>query len=56
MNFVTLAPRHLLMPAGCPRTRARYEARGIRVEEVDVSEYLLAAGGIGCATGVLARG
>ena len=56
LNFVTLEPRKLLMPADCPRTRARYEAEGIEVHEADVSEYLAAAGGIGCATGILERG
>jgi N-dimethylarginine dimethylaminohydrolase len=55
MNFVTLGPRKLLMPAECPLTRARYEAAGVEVHEVGVSEYLAAAGGVGCLTGVLRR-
>ncbi len=54
-NFVTLAPRVILMPAGNPRTRAVLEAEGVEVIERDVSEYLKAAGGIGCLTGVLGR-
>ncbi|MFZ5480230.1 MAG: dimethylarginine dimethylaminohydrolase family protein [Myxococcota bacterium] len=55
MNFVTLGPRKILMPAGCPRTRERYEREGITCVEVDVSEYVKAAGAIGCLTGVLSR-
>jgi N-dimethylarginine dimethylaminohydrolase len=56
MNFVTLAPGRIVMPAHCPRTRARYEAAGIEAFEVDVSEYIKAAGALGCLTGILARG
>lgn len=55
LNFVTLAPREVLMPAGNPRTRARLEAAGVRVTERPVSQYLRAAGAIGCLTGVLGR-
>lgn len=54
-NFVTLAPRVVLMPAGNPRTRAVLEAEGVEVIEREVSQYLCAAGGIGCLTGVLGR-
>lgn len=56
LNFVTLGPREVLMPAHAPRTRARLEAEGVVVHERPIGEYLRAAGGIGCATGVLARG
>jgi N-dimethylarginine dimethylaminohydrolase len=56
MNFVTLAPRQVLMPAGCPRLRARLADEGCTVHEADVSEYLRAAGGLGCLTGILRRG
>lgn len=55
LNFVTLAPRSVLMPAGNPRTRRRLEAAGIEVTERAVSQYLRAAGGIGCLTGILGR-
>jgi N-dimethylarginine dimethylaminohydrolase len=55
-NWVTVAPRRVVMPAGCPRTRATLEARGVTCIEVDVSEYVAADGAIGCATGVLERG
>jgi N-dimethylarginine dimethylaminohydrolase len=55
LNFVTLAPREIVMPAGSPLTRRRLEAAGITVHEQAVAQYLRAAGGIGCLTGILAR-
>jgi arginine deiminase len=55
LNFVTLGPRHVLMPAGCPLTRATYEAAGISCQEVGIGELLKAAGGMGCLTGILSR-
>jgi N-dimethylarginine dimethylaminohydrolase len=56
MNFVTLAPGRVLMPAGAPGVRRRLEAAGIAVREVDVGEYVKAAGGVGCVTGIVRRG
>lgn len=56
MNFVTLAPRKLVMPTGCPAARKLYEAEGIEVLEADVTEYLKGAGALGCLTGILLRG
>lgn len=56
MNFVTLAPRRVLMPAGCPGIRAQLEGAGVQVVEAEVGEYLKAAGGPGCLTGILSRG
>jgi N-dimethylarginine dimethylaminohydrolase len=50
-----LGPRHVLMPAGCPLTRAAYEAAGISCQEVEIGELLKAAGGMGCLTGILSR-
>jgi len=55
MNFVAVAPSAVLMPAECPGIRARLEAAGVSVHEVVVSEYLKAAGGLACLTGILAR-
>ncbi|MET9843901.1 dimethylarginine dimethylaminohydrolase family protein [Streptomyces ossamyceticus] len=55
LNLVTLAPGRVLMPDGCPRTRRRLEAAGIQTLVVDVSEYVRAAGALGCLTGVLYR-
>ncbi len=56
MNFVTIAAHAIVMPADCPETRAIYRNHGIECHEVDVSEYLKAAGGPGCLTGILRRG
>lgn len=55
LNFVTLGPRRVLMPAGCPRTRAALQARGVSCRELAVPELIKAEGAIGCATGVLWR-
>jgi N-dimethylarginine dimethylaminohydrolase len=56
MNFVTVSPRRIVMVAGNPETKLLYENHGIDVAaEVDVSELLKGAGGIGCATGILSR-
>ena len=56
MNFVTLAQRTILLPGGCASSRARYEAHGVEVHEAAIDEYLSAAGGLGCLTGILHRG
>lgn len=56
LNFVTLGPDEVVMPAGAPRTRARLEAAGVECHTLEVSQYLRAAGGLGCLTGILARG
>lgn len=55
LNFVTLAPRRILMSAGNPITQAFYEEAGIACHTVEVDELLKAAGGIGCLTGILER-
>ncbi|MFD8722481.1 dimethylarginine dimethylaminohydrolase family protein [Streptomyces sp. NPDC059629] len=55
MNLVTVAPRQVVMPARAPRVRRPLEAAGVAVTEVDVREYTKAAGGVACATGILAR-
>jgi len=55
MNFVTLAPRVVVMPAGCPGIRAQLERARVTVFELAVDEYLKAAGGLGCLTGILHR-
>jgi arginine deiminase len=55
LNFVTLGPRRILMAAGNPITQAFYEDAGITCQTVEVDEILKAAGGIGCATGILER-
>ncbi len=55
LNFVALGPNRVLMPAGCPRTRAMYEAAGIECVEVEIGALRKAAGGMGCLTGILRR-
>jgi arginine deiminase len=55
LNFVTLGPRRILMAADNPITQALYEETGIACQVVEVDEILKAAGGIGCATGILER-
>jgi arginine deiminase len=55
LNFVTLGPRRILMPAGNPTTQAFFEAAGITCHTVQVDELTKAAGGIGCLTGILER-
>ncbi len=56
MNFVTLAPRRVVMPAFCPGIKAKLQGQGIEALEVSISEYLKAAGGLACLTGILRRG
>lgn len=56
MNIVTLAPRQIIMTAGCPETRQLYVAAGLNVvAEVAISQLISAAGGLACATGILSR-
>jgi N-dimethylarginine dimethylaminohydrolase len=55
LNFVTLRPRQILMPAGNPISQAFYQDWGIACHTVQVDELTKAAGGIGCLTGVLQR-
>lgn len=56
MNLLTIAPRTVIMAAGNSETKWALEQHGIEVAaELDVSELLKGAGGIGCATGIVAR-
>jgi len=55
MNFVTLGPGRILMPAGNDRTRDWYEGLGIEVLETPMYELRKAAGAVGCLTGIVAR-
>ena len=56
LNFVTLGPRSILMPAGNPNTQSFYEDLGITCHTVETDELAKAAGAIGCLSGILARG
>jgi arginine deiminase len=55
LNFVTLAPRRILMPSGNPISRRFYDEAGVECLCVEVGELRKAAGAIGCLTGVLER-
>ena len=54
-NFVTLAPRQILMPAGNPKTRELLESQRIQCHTIKMSELHKAAGGIACLTGIIER-
>jgi N-dimethylarginine dimethylaminohydrolase len=56
MNFVTIRPREILMAAGCTDLRRHFEQSGLRVlGEIHAPQLINAAGGLACATGILAR-
>jgi len=55
LNFVTLGPRRILMPAGNPGARGFYEGLGVEVSETPMAELRKAAGAVGCLTGVVGR-
>lgn len=57
MNIVTIAPRTIIMTAGCPETRTQYEGAGLTIAaELDLTQLMRGAGGLACATGIVARG
>ncbi|MEM1298337.1 MAG: arginine deiminase family protein [Pseudomonadota bacterium] len=55
LNFVTLGPRRILIPAGNDTTKAWYESLGIEVIETPMFELRKAAGAVGCLTGIVSR-
>ena len=56
MNIVTIAPRTVIMPSGCPGLKALYLKAGLTIAaEVEISQLVNGAGGLACATGILAR-
>lgn len=55
LNFVTLAPRRVLMPAGNPITEEFYDDVGITYRTVVIDELIKAAGAVGCLSGILER-
>lgn len=55
INLVTLEPRRIVMPAGCPKTQGLFEEAGVTCLTIAVDELAKGAGGIGCLTGVLHR-
>lgn len=56
MNFVTVAPKKVVMAADCPHLRSQLEKAGVEVlAQLPIGQLTNAAGGLGCATGILAR-
>lgn len=57
LNFVTLAPKKIIMPSGCPITKKVFRHHKIEiVAETPISQLINGGGGLACATGVLSRG
>lgn len=56
MNIVTVAPRTVFMTAGCHETKELYRSAGLTVAaELELSQLMNGAGGLACATGIVAR-
>jgi len=55
LNFVTLAPGHILMAAGFPETKKFLEDHGIQINEAEISELRKGWGSLHCMTAVLKR-
>ncbi|GGK35107.1 amidinotransferase [Caldalkalibacillus thermarum] len=55
LNFVALEPGKVVMPAGCPDTKAKMEDAGIQVIEAEMDEILKGWGAIHCMTVFLRR-
>jgi N-dimethylarginine dimethylaminohydrolase len=55
MNLVVLGPREVVIPSGCPGIRRRLDALGVVTHELEIGEYINAAGGLGCLVGILSR-
>lgn len=56
MNIVCVAPRRIIMPAGCPLTRKFYQKHKIRIAaEIKTGQLVNGAGGLACSTGVIFR-
>ena len=56
MNFVTIAPRKIIMAQGCPQARKMFERAGIRIAaQAPAVQLARAGGGLACSVGILAR-
>ncbi len=55
LNFVTIAPRKIIMCAGNDTTQKFYESLGIQCIPVKMDELGKAAGAIGCLSGIIER-
>jgi N-dimethylarginine dimethylaminohydrolase len=57
MNIVAIAPRTVIMTDSCPETKKLYEKAGVTIAaELDLTQLINGAGGLACATGIVARG
>ena len=54
-NTLPIDPERVIMPAGNPVTARRIRAHGVKVIEVEMSEFVKAGGGPHCATSCLVR-
>lgn len=56
MNIVTIAPRTVIMTSCCDETRKMYLKAGLKIAaELDLTQLMCGAGGLACATGIVAR-
>ena len=55
INFVAIEPGKVVMPAGCPDTRAKLERAGVEVIEAELGEILKGWGSVHCMTVFLRR-
>ena len=55
MNWVCVSENRVIIPHDTPLTQGILEGLGVECHTVDISEYRICAGGIGCATGILSR-
>ena len=55
LNGVTLGPREVVIPTGCPGIQERLQNAGVTVHSVSVDAYIQAAGALGCMTAILDR-
>ena len=56
MNIVTIAPRTVIMTSCCTETRKMYLKAGLKIAaELDITQLMCGAGGLACATGIVAR-
>lgn len=57
MNIVTVEPGKIIMTAGCPETKALFLHAGLTIAaELELAQLINGAGGLACATGIIARG
>ncbi len=56
MSIVAIAPKEIIMPADCPKTKKIYQSYGIKIAaEVKISQLINGGGGLACATAIITR-